>query len=51
MRWLIAIFVRLRRNERDATSHFGIPPNRVVEIGARLELSLKPNQQEMEGAG
>jgi KUP system potassium uptake protein len=38
MRWLMGLFAWLRKNENDATSHFGIPPNRVVEIGARLEL-------------
>jgi KUP system potassium uptake protein len=39
MRWLLELFNWLRKNENDATSHFGIPANRVVEIGARLELS------------
>jgi KUP system potassium uptake protein len=48
MRWLLALFVVLRRNERDATSHFGIPPNRVVEIGARLEMSAKAKEPETE---
>jgi KUP system potassium uptake protein len=35
---LLRLFIWLRRNELDATSHFGIPANRVVEMGARLEL-------------
>ena len=26
------------RNARSATSFFGIPPNRVVEMGAQIEL-------------
>jgi KUP system potassium uptake protein len=36
--WLLRIFILLRRNECSATLHFGIPPNRVVELGARIEL-------------
>jgi KUP system potassium uptake protein len=39
-RWLLRLFVWLRKNERDAISHFGIPPNRMVEMGARLELTV-----------
>jgi len=35
---LLGIFNWLRRNELDATAHFGIPANRVVELGARLEM-------------
>ena len=38
-RGLLHLFIRLHKNERDATSYFGIPPNRVVELGARLELT------------
>ncbi|MBC8056584.1 MAG: hypothetical protein H7Y61_08395 [Rhizobiales bacterium] len=34
---LLRVFVWLRRNELDATAHFGMPANRVVEMGARLE--------------
>jgi len=34
----LRLFIWMRRNELDATSHFGIPANRVVEMGARLEL-------------
>jgi KUP system potassium uptake protein len=40
-RWLrhtlLSVFRWLRRNELDATAHFGLPANRVVEMGARLE--------------
>lgn len=36
-RVLLAVFVWLRRNQQDATSYFGIPANRVVEIGSRVE--------------
>jgi len=35
---LLRVFIWLRRNELDATTHFGIPANRVVELGARLEV-------------
>ena len=35
---LLHVFLWLRRNELDATAHFGLPANRVVELGARLEL-------------
>ena len=41
MRLLLRLFVRLHKNELDASSHFCIPPNRVVELGARLDLTLK----------
>jgi KUP system potassium uptake protein len=44
LRWILGFFILLRRNENDATSHFGIPPNRVVEIGARLELAPVRNE-------
>ena len=40
MRILLKLFVWLHKNELDATSHFHIPPNRVVEVGARLDLDL-----------
>lgn len=33
---LLRIFNWLRKNELDATSHFNIPANRVLELGARL---------------
>ena len=35
---LLRLFVWLHRNELDPTVHFSIPPNRVVELGARLDL-------------
>jgi len=38
---LLRLFIWLHKNELDATSHFGLPPNRVVELGARLDL-VKP---------
>jgi len=39
-RMLLRLFIWLHKNELDATTHFGIPPNRVVELGARLDLVL-----------
>jgi KUP system potassium uptake protein len=40
---LMRIFTWLRRNELDATAHFGMPANRVVEMGSRLEVrTAKP---------
>ena len=44
-RLLIGIFIWLHKNELDATSRFGIPPNRVVELGSRLDLVLEPTSQ------
>jgi K+ transporter len=37
-RWRKALFAFLSRNARPATAFFGIPPNRVVEMGAQIEL-------------
>jgi KUP system potassium uptake protein len=37
-RWRKALFAFLARNARSATYFFGIPPNRVVEMGAQIEL-------------
>jgi KUP system potassium uptake protein len=37
-RMLLSLFSVLRKNELDATAHLGLPPNRVVEMGARLDL-------------
>jgi KUP system potassium uptake protein len=37
-RWRKFLFAFLSRNSRTATSFFGLPPNRVVEIGAQIEL-------------
>ncbi len=36
-RWRKKLFVLLQRNARSATEFFGIPPNRVVELGAQVE--------------
>ena len=37
-RWRALLFVTLARNARSATSFFALPPNRVVELGAQIEL-------------
>jgi KUP system potassium uptake protein len=37
-RWRKKIFVVMARNARSATEFFSIPPNRVVELGAQVEL-------------
>ena len=37
-RWRKKLFVLMSRNARSATEFFGIPPNRVVELGAQVEL-------------
>ena len=36
-RWRKKLFVLMSRNARGATEFFGIPPNRVVELGAQIE--------------
>lgn len=36
-RWRKEIFALMSRNARGATEYFGIPPNRVVELGAQIE--------------
>lgn len=36
--WRKSLFAFLSRNSLSATAYFGIPPNRVVELGAQLEL-------------
>ena len=36
-RWRKKLFVIMARNARSATEFFGIPPNRVVELGAQVE--------------
>jgi KUP system potassium uptake protein len=36
--WREHIFSLMSRNARTATSFFGLPPNRVVELGAQIEL-------------
>jgi KUP system potassium uptake protein len=37
-KWRDRIFGRMIRNEQPATNYFNLPPDRVVEIGAQLEL-------------
>ncbi|MFZ6748790.1 KUP/HAK/KT family potassium transporter [Undibacterium sp. Ren11W] len=44
-RALLRFFIWLDRNELDAASYFGIPPERVMELGARLELVLPETQE------
>jgi KUP system potassium uptake protein len=36
--WREHIFWIMSRNARSATSYYGLPPNRVVELGAQIEL-------------
>jgi len=38
MRWRKALFTFMSRNAGNPTAYFGIPPNRVVELGTQLEL-------------
>jgi KUP system potassium uptake protein len=38
-RLLLSLFIWLYRNEIDVTVHLNLPPNRVVEMGARLDLA------------
>ncbi len=38
MRWRKAFFVFMSRNAGNPTVYFGIPPNRVVELGTQIEL-------------
>ncbi len=37
-RWRGALFAWMTRNTGDVTSYFGLPPNAVVELGARVEV-------------
>jgi len=37
-RWRKKLYIFMSRNSRSATEYFGIPPNRVVELGAQLEM-------------
>ncbi|HSJ98589.1 MAG TPA: hypothetical protein VLC53_16055 [Myxococcota bacterium] len=37
-RWRKLLFAFLSRNARPATQFFGLPPNRVVELGAQIEI-------------
>jgi len=36
--WRERLFARMARNARRATRYFRIPPNRVIEMGAEIEL-------------
>jgi KUP system potassium uptake protein len=36
--WRKALFAYMSRNARPATAFFGIPPERVVELGTQIEL-------------
>jgi KUP system potassium uptake protein len=36
-RWRKRLFVIMGRNARAPTQFFGLPPNRVVELGAQIE--------------
>ncbi len=36
--WREHLFARMLRNETTATAYFSLPPNRVVELGAQIEL-------------
>jgi len=37
-RWRERLFDVMMRNARPATAHFGLTPNRVVELGAEVEI-------------
>ena len=37
-RWRKRLFAFISRNATSATAYFGIPPNRVVELGMQIEL-------------
>jgi KUP system potassium uptake protein len=37
-RWMTLLYSFLHRNAADPTAFFGIPPNRVVELGSQIEL-------------
>jgi KUP system potassium uptake protein len=36
--WRKKLFILMTRNARSATAFFGLPPNRVVELGAQIQL-------------
>ena len=36
--WRKKLFVIMTRNARSATAFFGLPPNRVVELGAQIQI-------------
>jgi KUP system potassium uptake protein len=35
--WRKRLFVLMSRNAQTATAFFGLPPNRVVEMGAQIQ--------------
>jgi KUP system potassium uptake protein len=37
-RWRKRLFIIMARNAQTASAFFGLPPNRVVEMGAQIEL-------------
>ena len=37
-RWRKHLFIVLTRNARNATAFFGLPPDRVVELGSQIEI-------------
>jgi KUP system potassium uptake protein len=37
-RWRKRLFIILARNAQTASQFFGLPPNRVVELGAQIQL-------------
>jgi KUP system potassium uptake protein len=37
-RWRKMLFAFVSRNARPATAYFGLPPNRVVELGMQVDL-------------
>jgi KUP system potassium uptake protein len=37
-KWRKALFAFIARNALSATSYFGLPPGRVVELGMQLDL-------------
>ena len=36
-RWRKKLFIVMTRNAQSATAFFGLPPNRVVELGAQIQ--------------
>jgi KUP system potassium uptake protein len=36
--WREALYASMARNARDAADYFKIPPNRVIELGAQVEI-------------
>jgi KUP system potassium uptake protein len=36
--WRARLFGVMTRNAQSATAYFGLPPNRVVELGAQIQV-------------